>query len=345
MFERFTDRARRVVVLAQEEARLLDHNYIGTEHVLLGLVHEGEGVAATALQQLGIDLQSVRIAVEEIIGRGGTAPEGHVPFTPRAKKVLELALREAMQLGHNYIGTEHILLGLLREGEGVGAQVLVRFGADLAQVRTTVVALLAGYSTGEARVMAPRSDHARLIAQQATVTPREACLLCGRDLWEVDRYVEGAGGAICDLCATGASRALDGSGARTVLLPPRVLGEEPNDPDAPAAIQEAFSTVFRDGDVAHRVQFLEDGEALAGYMRQLEERFPGPTSVQVSELRFTNADDADVRYIVQHPLAPGRMPYVGRAIQRGGRWLVSRETYASAVSRGGVVIPPRAPER
>ena len=131
MFERFTDRARRVVVLAQEEARLLDHNYIGTEHVLLGLIHEGEGVAAKALEELGISLEAVRREVEEIIGQGASAPSGHIPFTPRAKKVLELALREALQLGHNYIGTEHILLGLIREGEGVAAQVLVRLGADL----------------------------------------------------------------------------------------------------------------------------------------------------------------------------------------------------------------------
>ena len=131
MFERFTDRARRVVVLAQEEARLLNHSYIGTEHILLGLIHEGEGVAAKALESLGISLEAVRSQVEEIIGQGGSSPSGHIPFTPRAKKVLELSLREALQLGHNYIGTEHILLGLIREGEGVAAQVLVKLGADL----------------------------------------------------------------------------------------------------------------------------------------------------------------------------------------------------------------------
>ena len=119
MFERFTDRARRVVVLAQEEARLLNHSYIGTEHILLGLIHEGEGVAAKALESLNISLEAVRAQVEEIIGQGGSSPSGHIPFTPRAKKVLELSLREALQLGHNYIGTEHILLGLIREGEGV----------------------------------------------------------------------------------------------------------------------------------------------------------------------------------------------------------------------------------
>ncbi|MDG1266898.1 MAG: Clp protease N-terminal domain-containing protein, partial [Ilumatobacter sp.] len=145
MFERFTDRARRVVVLAQEEARLLNHSYIGTEHILLGLIHEGEGVAAKALESLGISLEAVRSQVEEIIGQGGSSPSGHIPFTPRAKKVLELSLREALQLGHNYIGTEHILLGLIREGEGVAAQVLVKLGADLSRVRQQVIQLLSGY--------------------------------------------------------------------------------------------------------------------------------------------------------------------------------------------------------
>ena len=145
MFERFTDRARRVVVLAQEEARMLNHSYIGTEHILLGLIHEGEGVAAKALESMDISLAAVREKVQEDIGQGQQNPPGHIPFTPRAKKVLELSLREALQLGHNYIGTEHILLGLIREGEGVAAQVLVKLGADLNRVRQTVIQLLSGY--------------------------------------------------------------------------------------------------------------------------------------------------------------------------------------------------------
>jgi Clp amino terminal domain, pathogenicity island component/UvrB/uvrC motif len=144
MFERFTDRARRVVVLAQDEARLLNHDYIGTEHILLGLLHEGEGIAAKALESLGISLDAVRQQVEEIIGQGQQAPSGHIPFTPRARKVLELSLREALQLGYNYVGTEHILLGLVREGDGVAAQVLVKLGADLNRVRQQVIQLLHG---------------------------------------------------------------------------------------------------------------------------------------------------------------------------------------------------------
>jgi ATP-dependent Clp protease ATP-binding subunit ClpA len=149
MFERFTDRSRRVVVLAQEEARLLQHGWIGTEHILLGLLAEREGVAAKVLEQLGLSLEAVRAKVELIIGEGGGGgPVGHIPFTPRAKKVLELSLREALQLGHNYIGTEHILLGLIREGEGVAAQVLVNMGADLSAVRQEVVQQLSGYRGG-----------------------------------------------------------------------------------------------------------------------------------------------------------------------------------------------------
>jgi len=144
LFQRLTDRARRSMALAQDEARLLRHNYIGTEHLLLGLLHEGDGVAARALESMGISLDGARGQVKEIIGRGNDSPAGHIPYTPRAKKVLELSLREALQLGHHYVGTEHVLLGLLREGQGVAAQVLTRLGAEHAQVREHILGLLAG---------------------------------------------------------------------------------------------------------------------------------------------------------------------------------------------------------
>ena len=198
MFERFTDRARRVVVLAQEEARMLNHNYIGTEHILLGLIHEGEGVAAKALESMGISLDAVRAQVEEIIGQGQQAPSGHIPFTPRAKKVLELSLREALQLGHNYIGTEHILLGLIREGEGVAAQVLVKLGADLNRVRSTVIQLLSGYQGKEAVSQggpAEGTPSTSLVLDQfgrnLTVAAREGKLdpVIGRDL-EIERVMQ-----------------------------------------------------------------------------------------------------------------------------------------------------------
>jgi ATP-dependent Clp protease ATP-binding subunit ClpA len=172
MFERFTDRARATVVLAQEEARLLHHNYIGTEHVLLGLIREGEGIAARSLEALGISLESVRLRVTEIIGEGDESPSGHIPFTPRAKKVLELSLREALQLKHNYIGTEHILLGLVREGEGVAAQVLVNLGADLSRVRQEVTRQLA--SGGEAAAAeTPAARRPRTPAAEQAVAAAE----------------------------------------------------------------------------------------------------------------------------------------------------------------------------
>jgi ATP-dependent Clp protease ATP-binding subunit ClpC len=188
MFERFTDRARRVVVLAQEEARMLDHDYIGTEHILLGLIHEGEGVAAKALEALDINLGAVRQQVEEIIGRGEAAPSGHIPFTPRAKKVLELSLRESMQLGHNYIGTEHILLGLIREGEGVAAQVLVRLGADLNRVREQVIELLHGAQPEPVPIeREERLVRSRLAAIEARLAAIEQRVGAGPDTSEVDR--------------------------------------------------------------------------------------------------------------------------------------------------------------
>ena len=150
MFERFTDRARRVIVLAQDEARMLNHNYIGTEHILLGLINEEEGLAARALKTLGVRLDDTRRGVEDIIGRGAKEQKGHIPFTPRAKKVLELSLREALELNHDYIGTEHILLGLIREGDGVAAQVLVRDGVNLDRARHEVIRLLRGYAEARA---------------------------------------------------------------------------------------------------------------------------------------------------------------------------------------------------
>jgi ATP-dependent Clp protease ATP-binding subunit ClpA len=148
VFERFTDRARRVIVLAQEEARLLGHDYVGTEHLLLGLAREGQGVAARVLEVLGVRLEALRSQVKEVIGQGQRAPSGHIPFTPRAKKVLELSLREALELGHDYIGTEHLLLGLIREGEGVAAQVLVNLGADLSRVRQQIIPVLSASAAG-----------------------------------------------------------------------------------------------------------------------------------------------------------------------------------------------------
>ena len=199
MFERFSGRARRVIDLAQEEARRLNHDYTGTEHILLGLLHEGEGVAAQALESLGISLDAVRQQVEEIIGQGQQAPSGDIPFTPRAKKVLELSLREALQLGHNYIGTEHILLGLIREGHGVAAQVLVKLGADLNRVRQKVIQLLHyhGDETGIGR-FTTRSGPARRKMRGLHAEIREYIEFIASELSAIEQRV-GAGPEVGDL--------------------------------------------------------------------------------------------------------------------------------------------------
>jgi ATP-dependent Clp protease ATP-binding subunit ClpC len=195
MFERFTDRARRVVVLAEEEARMLDHNYIGTEHILLGLIGEGEGVAAKALESLGISLDVVRQQIEEIIGQGQQAPPDSIPFTPRAKKVFELSLRESLQLGHQYVGTEHILLALIREGDGVAAQVLVKLGADLNRVRQQVGQqvgqLLHGYQDKESA--SAGAGEGFQLGQRASARPQEDAPtrieLLDRRLAAIERWV------------------------------------------------------------------------------------------------------------------------------------------------------------
>jgi ATP-dependent Clp protease ATP-binding subunit ClpC len=206
MFESFTDRARRVVVLAQEEARMLNHNYIGTEHILLALIREGQGVAARALESLGISLEAVRQQIEEIIGQGQQAPAGHIPYTPRAKKVLELSLLEAKQIGHNYVGTEHILLGLIREGEGLAAQVLVRLGADLNRARQQVIQLLHGYQGKESQAEGARplghagreeltllsQLHDRVTAMETRLSAIEQRVGTGPDLRQLDEEIDRA---------------------------------------------------------------------------------------------------------------------------------------------------------
>ena len=191
MFERLTDRARRVVVLSQEEARLLAHNYIGTEHLLLGLIHEGEGIAALALQANGVDLEKVRARVEEVIGTGEVAPAGHIPFTPRARKVLELSLREALQLGHAYLGTEHLLLGLIREGEGMGAQLLDFLGVDLGELRRKTLEIT-GVGVPAAPTAVPAAIRRRVTAELMTDLEREIVQDLG-DVWAKIREAVGKG--------------------------------------------------------------------------------------------------------------------------------------------------------
>jgi hypothetical protein len=338
VFERFTDRARRVVVLAQEEARLLNHNYIGTEHILLGLIHEG-GVAASALAALDIDLNSVRRRVEQIIGHGGTAPSGHIPFTPRAKKVLELSLREALQLGHNYIGTEHILLGLIREGEGVAAEVLVSLGADLARVRQQVVQILSGDQGG---LTAVGSDVS--FASPLPAAPIGTCSFCARDLWEVDHYAVGPGGFICDVCIGAAHAALTAApeDEQVLVLPPRVFGTPPaDDPHAvehiAASLRAVFAAAPGDASIAH----LEDGEQLMPILQSLRERFGHlhVRDVTVDRMRFSGTSPVAVGFALVLDTGT-RLAFTGTVHRSGGHWVVSRTTVANIVRAAGVSLPP-----
>ena len=348
MFERFSDRARRVVVLAQEEARLLNHNHIGTEHILLGLIHEGEGVAAIALQSLGISLEAVRARVEEIVGHGGQAPSGHIPFTPRAKKVLELSLRESLQLGHNYIGTEHILLGVLREGKGVAAQVLVSLGVELPQVRRAVIQLLSGFpgraSSMRLMVDTPVPGEVHGLFRAASGPEPLRCSFCGRDLWEVDHYAAGPAAYICDACIADARAALEAAPAdiQQLALPPRVFGSPPpDDPEASEKIAYALNAVFG-GDLNEQgAAYMEDGEQLLPILLATAERFPDIRIAEmlVERVRFSSAEAASVSFALVFDMG-GRISFVGTVTRVAERWVVTRATIADVLRTGGVSLPP-----
>ncbi len=336
MFERFTDRARRVVVLAQEEARLLDHNYIGTEHILLGLIQEGEGVAAQALEALEISVADARARVVAIIGHGSVEPCGHIPFTPRAKKVLELSLREALQLGHNYIGTEHILLGLLREGEGVAAQVLTSLGADLPAVRAQVIQLLSG----------PGRDVLTLRVSAPTVPtePAPHCSLCGRDLWEVDHYAGGAGAFICEVCIAAAHAALEGASldVQLLTLPPRVFGAaHAKDPEALAKVELALNMVFGSLLSGEAADYIEDSEQLLPILLGAADRFADirVSEVVVERVRFDRTGSGAVVAFALGLTNGTRFLLEGRVVAGTNNWVVTRRTIADVLRLGGIEIP------
>jgi Clp amino terminal domain, pathogenicity island component/ClpX C4-type zinc finger len=366
VFERFTDRARRVVVLAQEEARLLNHNYIGTEHLLLGLIHEGEGVAAKVLASLDVSLVAARAQVNEIIGHGGQAPSGHIPFTPRAKKVLELSLRESLQLGHDYIGTEHILLGLVREGEGVAAQVLGTFGLDLSRVRQAVIQLLSGYHETTEPVF---STSEITVEQEITFTGNEirpaTCAFCGAPSPQCGTLFVGDGGAlICERCIRVAARVVRLSDMqhqplgresrpddaetveeRAARIEP--TGPPPNDEDA---ARDLVADVFQ-----RRTETSANGEALVNVVggenlghcqREVVARFPGLTeqaATSVEHVKFVSDHEA---IVLSRVIMNGhRLPRLQdtRVVLTEAGWKVTRESMCEAFARAGVHCPPPEP--
>jgi hypothetical protein len=351
MFERFTDRARRVVVLAQEEARLLQHNFIGTEHILLGLIHEGEGVAAKSLESLGISLEAVRVRVEEIVGHGGQASAAHIPFTPRAKKVLELSLREAMQLGHNYIGTEHILLGLIREGEGVAAQVLVNLGADLSRVRRQVIQLLSGYPGEQSASPEPREPRFPV---------RARCGFCGTPSPECGTLFTGVSGAlICERClrigaTTAASPTLRvhpaaGPAASIEDLEARYepTGPPPDDEDAARdAITYAFTHVTERTTDGSGLVNVQGGENLGPAADEMDARFgalAAHTETVIDHVKFLNRTEAVVwttTLIEGRPIVNAFRLREGRAVLDAGKWKLTRETLVEIFAIPGIACPP-----
>jgi Clp amino terminal domain, pathogenicity island component len=341
VFERFSHQARQAVVLAQEESRRLGHTYIGTEHLLLGVVG-ARGLAVDALERLDVQPAQLRTAVEVTVGRGGDAPAGHIPFTADAKRALEMSLREALQLGHNYIGTEHMLLGLIRDGESVAAQVLTKAGADRDRLRQVVLDLL-GRGESRERGLGLAAPTPESLAPARLASPG-VCVLCGRDLWEVGRYVNGEAGAVCEECISASVQTLADSPAdqRALALPPRLYGAEGMDPATPAAITESFRRAFASGVPEEAANFIEDGEAIQPFMAKAGERAPHirPTGVRLNRIRFIGENRAEVRFTLELAGGPDGITFDGSAIRKHDRWLVSRETVGQMLAPVGVRLPP-----
>ena len=336
MFERFTDRARRVVVLAQEEARLLGHSYIGTEHLLLGLLREGDGVGAQALAALDVNLQDMRTEVKEIIDEGGGwTPVGHIPFTPRAKKVLELSLREALQLDHNYIGTEHVLLGLIREGQGVAAQVLIGRGVELSRVRQNVIMLLSG--TGGVRSEAgPRGSGRVSRPPLQRRVDLNTCSFCGRRLLDAGPMVTGYGGAICAGCIRRASRVANAAKKVGSLgsfpISPLVIGREPRDGATDAVMATIHRAFAPHVAVADRQQAIEaSGDPLPlDYLPRFD--------FAITRIQHAKASTS-VELVPRWPSSDGPMVTV-EVIYEDGSYVVSRDAFLNAVRSAPIFRAP-----
>jgi hypothetical protein len=347
VFERFTDRARRVLVLAQEEARTMDHAFIGTEHLLMGLIAEGDGVAAKALQALGISLEGVRAKVEE--GSEETGASGSPPFTPRAKKTLELALREALQLGHSYIGTEHLLLGLVREGEGVAVQILESLGADLVQVRATVIRFMAGYREPGAEGLA-RSSTATFPGPEAKLV---SCSFCGRQPPESGRLVSGTNAFICEQCVRRWARQLTRADVSGSILRPGIgrlrqavqpTGPPPaNQDSARTDIIAAFSGYGTLSEDSQSLPMVDRGENLGATLILARERRRVPETpevVVIDEIVFTESEHATVWFTVSVTGSPIARPRRGDAVVVNGAWKMARSTFCELMATAGVECPP-----
>jgi Clp amino terminal domain, pathogenicity island component/ClpX C4-type zinc finger len=344
VFERFTDHARHALVLAQEEARLLNHGFVGTEHLLLGVLHGGDRVAAQALASVGVSLDAVREQLSEIVGVPQEHPRGEVPFTPRAKKVLELSLREARQLGHDQIEPEHLLLGIVREGEGVAARVLMNLGVTLGRVRQQVIKLMVGEHN--ARLIGPPGVPGRAPLpgrpeRIGEVPPWLRCALCGRSLWETAHVIAGANGRACEECIRGAvgALALADPERRELVLPPRVSGQAPDDRAVAAIVTTVESAFGPDAGPSWWATTVKDPERFEPLLRQLRERWGRPEGVRVTQVGFVTEQLAFVRFDVEFDGSRGTT-VSGQLRRHGDRWLLTAETLTEVLRRAGVYLPP-----
>ncbi len=359
MFERFTDQARRVLVLAQEESRALGDGYIGDQHILLGLLRlEGTSVAKQALESSGITLDKARSRLTDAAENDPERlpPGQSAPFSAQAKRTLEASLREAINLGSHSIGTEHLLLGLISQEQGRAVAALEAMGAGVSQLRARVLGMLtqAPPAPMETTARAPHATpgNVALMSRTAMGGPFGAgrfCSFCGRDLWEVERYISAGPATICQGCVDLARRTLADAGpeaARELFLPPRVFGQAP-DPRAVDDVVKAFRMAFV-GDPTRSdeaLQYMEDSEDLAPYIEEASRRTSARAgATRVDRIRFIGNDSAEVRFQIVL-LGGGAFPFEGNAVRRGDRWLVSRETVTSVLGRGGVIVPRRPESR
>ena len=356
MFERFSDRARRALVLAQEEARLLDHGFIGTEHLLLGLMHEQDGVAAQALSQLDLSLETMRLKVQESVQLATTGPSGSPPFTPRAKKVLELALREALQLGHSYIGTEHMLLGLVREGEGVGAQVLVGLVGDLSRVRQEVIKILSGYESPSEDPLGTGTNPSFVGGSNSNARV-VLCSFCGRGSPESGQLISGVDAFICEHCIREWSARL---GRTKATLPTSwvsqrhdvvVAGPPPENAEASAAdIRAAFagSATESESEDGVSVHTVEGGETLGPVLVAAKEQHRGiapqgaTVVTSVDEIVFIDPGHAAVWFSIAVDGTTMLSRRRGEAVVVDDVWKVARSTFCELMALAGVQCPPVA---
>jgi hypothetical protein len=351
MFERFSEDARRVVVRAQEEARLLDHNYIGTEHLLLSLLRDPDGPGGRVLAAAGVTYDAATRDVLEIIGRGGEPPSGQIPFTPRAKRVLELSLREALHADDDEIGSEHIVLGILREGSGVAAQVLANLGVDLPKLRAATTALMGARVPEPERAVAHGASlpQRAVLAAGAGFRPPEArCSLCGRREERVGRFLVAGGTLVCDECVRDAAAQLDSladDAPKRIRFHRRDVGI-PDERAAHAAVERAFEAIFGSmrlplGEASWAV---EGGAALEPQLRAMQEAAEyAPVVVNditVERVRFLDDAEADVSLGFWMSGSPSPTVLPARAVLQDGTWKVSRSTIEQYAAQARALRPP-----